>query len=220
MTKDDKIKIKIEVCRDQTSGKLSIMAHFNSNAPNVHQDKDGYVWVPTVEEKDFIAEAFELMPVGGSITSHDKPSPKLEEPKDVKLSPKIEEEIDELPTTIPKEDKKESLSSSSPEKQDDPSAFEVTGEDTKKDDFSKEIEKEIEEALPKTEEPPKDDKKSDEKTDKKEIDEGLIVEADSDAIEAALNKHNANDETIVEVDEQTIVDKVLSQKKKGKWSRK
>ncbi len=41
-------------------------------------------------------------------------------------------------------------------------------------------------------------------------------------IENALKKHQASDEdkTIVEADEQTIIEKVLSQKKKGKWSGK
>ena len=39
MTKDDKINIKLEVCRDKTSGKLLIIAHFDENAPNVSKDK-------------------------------------------------------------------------------------------------------------------------------------------------------------------------------------
>ena len=52
MTKDNKINIKLEVCKDKTSGKLSITAHFNSSAPNVIQNKDGFFWMPTIEEKD------------------------------------------------------------------------------------------------------------------------------------------------------------------------
>jgi len=48
----------------------------------------------------------------------------------------------------------------------------------------------------------------------------MVVEADQDAIEAALKKHTKEDETLVEADEQTIIDKVLSQKKKGRWSKR
>ena len=47
MVRDDEINIKIEVCRDKTSGKLSIMARFNENAPNIFQDKGDYFWIPT-----------------------------------------------------------------------------------------------------------------------------------------------------------------------------
>ena len=61
------------------------------------------------------------------------------------------------------------------------------------------------------------DKKSD-----KNPEEGILVEADADAIEAALKKHSKDDkaDSFKEADEKTIVDRVLSQKKKGKWSKK
>ena len=45
------------------------------------------------------------------------------------------------------------------------------------------------------------------------------TEADEEAIDAALKKKQQGDKTIVEADEDTIVEKVLSQKKKGKWSK-
>ncbi len=53
----------------------------------------------------------------------------------------------------------------------------------------------------------------------KELDDGIIVKADDKAIERALKKEEDEDNSIKEVDEQTIIDKVLSQKKKGKWNR-
>ncbi|MDH7507357.1 MAG: hypothetical protein QHH15_06210, partial [Candidatus Thermoplasmatota archaeon] len=53
-----------------------------------------------------------------------------------------------------------------------------------------------------------------------EKEERIMVEADDAAIEAALKKHKEEDNSFVEVDEQTIIDKVLSQKKKGKWNNK
>ena len=48
-----------------------------------------------------------------------------------------------------------------------------------------------------------------------------MKEADNDAIEKALKKHvdTENDDSMKEVDEQTIIDRVLSQKKKGKWGK-
>jgi len=50
-----------------------------------------------------------------------------------------------------------------------------------------------------------------------EEDEGMIVKADSDAIEKALKRHiEEKDGSMVEADEKTIVDKVLKQKKKWK----
>lgn len=58
-----------------------------------------------------------------------------------------------------------------------------------------------------------------EETPSKQQNEGAIVKADEKAIERALKKEQEEDDTIKEVDEQTIIDKVLSQKKKGKWNR-
>jgi hypothetical protein len=49
--------------------------------------------------------------------------------------------------------------------------------------------------------------------------ERVIVEADDAAIDAALKRHIDDDKSFVEVDEQTILDRVLSQKKKGKWTK-
>jgi len=64
----------------------------------------------------------------------------------------------------------------------------------------------------------KQEETKDENTEEtKEKDEGMIVKADSDAIEKALKKHTEEkDESMVEADERTIVDKVLKQKKKWK----
>jgi len=72
---------------------------------------------------------------------------------------------------------------------------------------------------PDADEQPKDETSGDEKKDK---DEALLVEADGDAIERAIKKHTDEDkdDSMVEVDEQMIIEKVLSQKKKGKWAKK
>jgi len=216
MTKDDKINIKLEVCRDKTSGKLSITAHFNSNAPNIFKDKDSYSWIPTAEEKDLINEAFQLMPIDAGYTPSGKTTPKPE--KEEKSVPEsvIEEEIQPTPETQPQKDEIKPADLPPLEKSDDSDVFEITDKDIKGDDLDKEIDKKIEETPTKADEP-----KPDESEDKKkEKDEGIIVEADSEAIEAALKKHTEKDKSIVEADEKTIIDKVLSQKKKGKWSRR
>ena len=56
---------------------------------------------------------------------------------------------------------------------------------------------------------------------KKEKEEKLLKEADNEAIEKALKKHvnNGKDDSMKEEDEQTIIDRVLSQKKNIKWSK-
>jgi len=204
MTKDNKINIKLEVCRDKNSGKLMLMAHFNSNAPNVFIDKDSYAWMPTIEEHNLINDAFEFLPTTSSPEKTEEkpiPEPVMEEPITTpQETSKEEEKQDELPPL---------------EKTEEPAVFEITEEETKPE--------EINEDTPKMEDepdkPPKEEKSDDEK---KEEDEGIIVEADQDAIERALKKHSDNDkdDSIVEVDEQMIIDKVLSQKKKGKWAKK
>lgn len=97
----------------------------------------------------------------------------------------------------------------------------MAGEDIGKVDSSKDIYEKREDVKARVHEPTENEPKSDEKEIKKMEDEKIIVEADSDAIEAALKRHiHDEDSSFVEADEQTIIDKVLSQKKKGKWSKK
>lgn len=205
MTKDNKINIKLEVCRDKNSGKLMLMAHFDSNAPNVFIDKDSYVWMPTLEEHNLINDAFEFLPTNGPTGSLGKNTTSSPEKTIEK-----EEKSDELPPI---------------EKAEEPTVFEITEEETKFEEVKNEIDEKINEKEPipelekKPEEPAKEETSNEDKKDK---DEGIIVEADQDAIERALKKHSDNDkdDSIVEVDEQMIIEKVLSQKKKGRWAKK
>ena len=172
MAKDDNINIKLEICKDKTSGDLVISTIFNPDAPNFSKDKDGYFWWPTMEEKDFLNDAFGLVsgktPTKSTTTTSTTektttpPPPPIETPeKDLQPEVKVEEEA----------------------------VFEVTEEE--KQQVNQE---------------------SDEKK--------ILVAADSHAIDEALKKNREKkEEGLVEVDEQTIVDKVLSQKKKGKWKK-
>jgi len=221
MVTDDNVNIKLEVCKDKTSGKLLLMAHFNSNAPNVFEEKDCVCWMPTNEERDLLNEAFEFIPLeGGPIPSvktishpqqikEERPAPEPVIQEEIKVTPVIKKDTPK-PTDLPPL-----------EKPNDSDVFEVTDENIKKDDLGKDIDKKIEEIPYKADKQNAEEPEPDEQeTEKKEGAEGIIVEADSDAIEAALKKHTEKDESMVEADEQTIIDKVLSQKKKGKWSKR
>ena len=243
MVKDAKVSIKLEVCRDKTSGKLSITAHFNSNAPNVIQDKDGYCWMPTVEEKDLLNEAFELIPMEGRQVSPMKSTSKSWDKKEEMPMPEpmVGEELKPEPEPLqPVNEVKEPADLPPLETPNESDVFEVTDNHIKNDDFERIIDKKIDEASSKKDEQ-KDDKKVEEliieepepaepmidepkpdepEGEKKEYGEDMIVEADQEAIEAALKKHTKEAESIVEADEQTIIDKVLSQKKKGRWSKR
>jgi len=217
MINDNKINIKLEVCRDKVSGKLLIMAHFSEESPNIFKDKDEFFWMPTPEEKDLLKEAFELVKFDTPPISSNINIPKKQEINQINTEPELELKIPE-----------EKTDDVSPiETINKPSVFEVNNND--KENINIEKNKE----LPREDIPTKNEEKldlgnienskeikepeSDElELKNSEMDKGLIVEADSDAIEAALKKYN--NKSIVSVDEHTIVDRVISQKKKGKWS--
>lgn len=223
MSKDNKVNIKLEVCRDKNSGRLRIMAHFTANAPNVTIYQDEYIWIPTPEEKDLINEAFELIPLTASLAASAKPVTTVPEPVigEATPEPEIKEElkIKEEPGKDYKPEIEEKQIEESSIKKEEPTVFEVTHEQS--------IEKDIDNALDEKDMDVKVDIKDNEESssetpseDKKE-EKDIIISADEDAIEAALKKHSDKDkdESIKEADEKTIVDKVLSQKKKGKWTR-
>jgi len=228
MAKEDKIHIKLEICKDEQSHGLTIMTHFDESAPNFFKDKEGYFWVPTVEEKDFLNEAFELAPSSETKTTHEKPVDMPSEKKE------------EAPAFEPVVDKKEEATTPEPivdEKEETPlpeptPVVEKEEEKTEELPLSPFENKEMQEpvdmpSLEQTEKeeifevtreepaPPHTDNAT------KEEDKGVIVEADDHAIEKALKKRQAKEDSssIVAADEKTIVEKVLSQKKKGKWSR-
>jgi len=61
MNKNENIHIKLEINKDPSSGKLSLMARFDPNAPNFVKDDTGFSWSPTLEEREFLNEAFEMI---------------------------------------------------------------------------------------------------------------------------------------------------------------
>jgi len=224
MTKDKNIKIKLELYKND-NGEMGLIVHFNEKSPNVVIENNEYFWMPTVEEKDLINESFELFPCSGKkistpLLSHEKKeiNSDLEE---------IQSEVEEEPELEPEPEKEEDPPKDieEPEK---PSVFEITKEPEKPsyiDDMPEEPPEDNQETPLENESKIEkvDEEKTTETEDKKKIEDAIIVEADSDAIEAALEKHQKKDEddnSIIEADEKTIIDKVLKQKKKGKWSKK
>lgn len=220
MSKEDNVYIKLELNRNSDSGKIDILARFDNKAPNVVVEKNEYFWMPTIEEKDLLNEAFGLLPNSGSSKSYrsesitkSKPSSPQKEPE-----PKVEEEkTSDIKETIehavykeerPQDHKEKKIEK--PTQPEEPAVFKVTRE---------EKEANIEE-LKDPEEDIKDKEEKD--TEDKKVEDAAIVKADSEAIEKALKKHQKkddDDDSIVEADEKTIIDRVLKQKKKGKWKK-
>ncbi len=56
----DKIHIKLELCKDKGSG-LTIITHFNPDAPNFFKEGEDYYWMPTEKERALLTEAFYLI---------------------------------------------------------------------------------------------------------------------------------------------------------------
>lgn len=222
MSKEDNINIKLEVCKDKISGKLLITAHFNSKAPNIFEQKDGTFWMPTVEEKNLIQDAFQLLPTDAYKNLSDSNKIDTDTTQTEYNKDSITQEYNKTPSYDNYSDdnvKTDDLPQY--DKTNEPDITETDNEQIKKDDDKEKIDKKVDDAIKKTDKKTSNDIYDKEQESEKLFgDEGLIVEADSDAIEAALKKHSDRDKTIVEADEQTIIDKVLSQKKKGKWSKR
>ncbi len=61
MDKNENIHIKLEINRDPNTGHLNLMTRFDPNAPNFVKDENGFSWLPTKEEREFLNEAFDLV---------------------------------------------------------------------------------------------------------------------------------------------------------------
>jgi hypothetical protein len=227
MYKDKNVNIKLELDRDN-AGKLRLIAHFNSKASNIFINKDEYVWMPTLEEKDLIDEAFSFInsktsPIDPKNLSKNTVTSQIDEKINKEVEPKtVFEKKADIKPEVPEEKNKESSHETSVFeriKRDD-AVFEV--KDQVKDETYTEKENiNIDDELePKIE--IKDEQEETSLDEKPDEDDGLIVEADEEAIREAIKKHNKEDEevdnSIREVDEKTIIDRVLTQKKKGKWA--
>jgi hypothetical protein len=61
MNKNENIHIKLEISKDPMTGDLNIMTRFDPNAPNFIKDENGFSWLPTQEEREFLNEAFDVV---------------------------------------------------------------------------------------------------------------------------------------------------------------
>jgi hypothetical protein len=71
MNQEDEIYIKLELNKDKNQN-LSITTYFNPNSPNFYKEGDSYIWKPTLKEKNFVMEAFNLLIQNNDIHNNDK----------------------------------------------------------------------------------------------------------------------------------------------------
>jgi hypothetical protein len=57
---EDEVYIKLELNKGKDQN-LSIITYFSLNSPNFYKDGDFFIWEPTLEEKNFITDAFNLL---------------------------------------------------------------------------------------------------------------------------------------------------------------
>ena len=86
MGEEDKIYIKLELCKDKNSDELAIMTHFNFNAPNFFGSNNKYSWMPTKEEMSFINEAFNSIEMSKSKKPFEKTNYSINESKSSNIS--------------------------------------------------------------------------------------------------------------------------------------
>jgi len=280
MNKNNKIHIRIELCKDEDSGNITLMTYFDPNAPNFSQDNKGFYWLPTHEEKDFLNDVFEIFPEFEMKSPHAEKMIKesLEQKKDnpVVTEPPINMERRELEKTMTEPLEKKDLTPPPPqaymqknelektmteslEKKEEP----ITNNPQQVDMQKRETEKTMTELLGKKELTPPPPQAYMQKNEQErpsspfekqerqypidnippfkkteetnpgttqqtpntnEVREEIkdeprkeFVEADDQDIDRALEK--GEDKSMIEADEDTIVERVLSQKQKGKWIR-
>ena len=61
MKKNENIHVKLQIGKDENSGELTLNIRFDKDTPNFFTDKDVISWCPTIEEINFVNEAFEMM---------------------------------------------------------------------------------------------------------------------------------------------------------------
>src|SRR5690606_36471124 len=87
MKKNDNIFISLQIQKDTESKGLCLSVQLDRHAPNISLGNETINWYPTVDEIDFIAEAFELM--GGNTPIHRSAR---EEPREITIPPQDETE--------------------------------------------------------------------------------------------------------------------------------
>jgi len=71
MKKPDNIYVSLQLEKDESSGEMQLCIQFDRNAPNFFADKNLISWNPTIEELDFVSEAFSMIAEGKRV-KHEK----------------------------------------------------------------------------------------------------------------------------------------------------
>ena len=61
MKKPENIYVSLQLSKDESSGALVLKIQFDPDAPNFSTMKNTISWCPTIEELDFISEAFGML---------------------------------------------------------------------------------------------------------------------------------------------------------------
>jgi len=64
MKKPEKIYVSLQLDKDIISGELVLNIQFDRDAPNFFTNKNTISWCPTIEELDFVSEAFGMLSKG------------------------------------------------------------------------------------------------------------------------------------------------------------
>ena len=64
MKKPENIFVSLQLNKDDSTGELVLNIQFDQEAPNFYTDNNGISWCPTVEELDFVSEAFRMLAWG------------------------------------------------------------------------------------------------------------------------------------------------------------
>jgi hypothetical protein len=64
MKKTENIYVSLQLQKDETSGELLLSIQFDQNAPNFSREGNAISWCPTIEELDFVSEAFGMLAKG------------------------------------------------------------------------------------------------------------------------------------------------------------
>ena len=109
--KEDNINCKIELIKNPTTGRMSLTAHLNPQAPNITTDEHTISWTPTHEEQEFLIDAIHLLknqqqsPIVTFSKKDDVSSKQERKPIDGDIE-SINQTIDDLPRASSKLHKK------------------------------------------------------------------------------------------------------------------
>ena len=92
MEKKDNLFIKVQLEKEQHTGKLLLNIYFDKNAPNFFYTNDAISWYPTIDEIDFINETSTLInkktnpippPIQSPLPTKQKPTTPTPEPPEL-----------------------------------------------------------------------------------------------------------------------------------------